>query len=387
MRRCEMRRHRLRFSQSLLWLCRGLVFRAKTGNMRPHNVRDGAMTFWQKDSSGFQALGTSLEAPFDALDTRLTPQDQFFVCNAGHSVVVDPQQYRLKIKGDAVERVVTLNLEDLRALPQHTVPAFLECAGNQRTLFARLDGKSIERDSQGDDVPWTLGGVGMAEWSGPRLSDVLALAGVTSDAAWVAPMGLDVLNPECDIEIPMPLDKAMHPDTLVGLTMNGEDLPVDHGAPARMVVPGWIGTYWVKWVGWLSVSARPIRNYRTDEYYVIDGTTVTQQNLKSSLTLPFPAKLPPGPHRLSGFARSPGLEIARVEWSVNEGGWQDAELITPQTKWGWVRFAFDWTATDGRHEIRTRAWDMSGQCQPDTAYMNPGTMLYNAVIRHPVVVA
>jgi len=344
------------------------------------------MSLWHKSAAGFNRLGTSLEAPYEKLSELLTPVDQFFVCNAGESARVEPDNYRLKLKGDAVERVCTLGLGDLQALPQYTVAAVLECAGNQRTLFTRIEGVSISRDAQGDDVPWTLGGVGMAEWTGPRLSDVLALAGLRSSAAWVAPMGLDVLNPECDIEIPMLIEKAMHPDTLIGLKMNGDLLPVDHGAPARLVVPGWIGTYWVKWVGWLTVSEQEIRNYRTDEYYVIDGKTVTLQNIKSSLCLPFPAELPGGPVQLFGFARSPGFGVTRVEWSDNDGPWQNAELLSPSNIWGWTKFGFDWTATSGQHQIRTRAWDENGQTQPAQGYFNPGSMLYNAVIPHPVTV-
>ncbi|MEL6478411.1 MAG: molybdopterin-dependent oxidoreductase [Pseudomonadota bacterium] len=343
------------------------------------------MAHWAKSVEGFTRLGTSLEGPFAAFDSYLTPVEQFFVCSAGASVRVNPDTYRLKIKGDGVERVVTLGLTDLRALPQHRVPAYVECAGNQRTLFAKVDGHRIERESEGDDVKWTLGGVGMAEWSGPRLSDVLALAGLSDRAAWVAPMGLDVLNPECDIEIPMPLDKALDPDTILALEMNGTPLPVDHGAPVRMVVPGWVGTYWVKWVGWITVSTAEIRNYRTDEYYVIDGQTVTEQNIKSALSLPWPATLRPGRHRITGFARSPGAEIARVEWS-DGGGWREAELISPNERWGWVRFAFDWEAAPGSHRLRTRATDAAGQVQPETVPFNPGTLLYNAIIPHPVEV-
>ena len=345
------------------------------------------MSHWHKPDAGFKRLGTSLEAPMEALGAGPTSVEHFFVCNAGDSVAVDPATYRLKIKGDAVERVVTIGLADLEALPQHEVTAYVECAGNQRTLFEKLDGISIARDSEGDDVPWTLGGIGQAVWSGPRLRDVLALAGVKAGAAWVAPMGLDVMNPECDIEIPMPLAKALDDDTLVGLRMNGAPLGVDHGAPVRMIVPGWVGTYWVKWVGWLTVSAQEIRNFRTDEYYVIDGVTVTEQNIKSSLCLPWEASLAVGSHRIFGLARSPGQEIARVDWAVDDGDWQAAEIVERTGKWGWTRFGFDWDATPGAHRLRCRAVDAAGREQPEVAYFNPGSLLYNAVIAHPVVVA
>lgn len=179
----------------------------------------------------------------------------------------------------------------------------------------------------------------------------------------------------------------MDPDTLIGPQMNGALLPVDHGAPARMIVPGWIGTYWVKWVGWLTVSSAEIRNYRTDEYYVIDRATVTRQNIKSSLCLPFPAWLQTGRQTLTGFARGGGVEIARVEWSANSEPWQEAELTSPVTRWGWVPFRFDWEAVPGDRRIRTRATGVDGQTQPEQAYMNPGTMLYNAIIPHPVTVS
>ncbi|MFC3616778.1 molybdopterin-dependent oxidoreductase [Lutimaribacter marinistellae] len=344
------------------------------------------MAHWQKSPGNFTPLGTSLEAEFHRLESVLTPAEQFFVCNAGDSVVVDPASYRLKIKGDAVERVVTLGLDDLKALPQHTITAVVECAGNQRTLFEKVDGISISRDSQGDDVKWTLGGVGMAEWTGPRLADVLALAGVQPKAKWVAPMGLDVLNPECDIEIPLPVEKALAPETILGLKMNGAPLPIDHGAPVRMVVPGWVGTYWVKWVGWLTVSSREIRNYRTDEYYVMDGKTVTEQNIKSSLCLPFPAALSADQHQITGFARSSGQPIERVEWKVDDEPWSKAELLSEPLQWGWVRFGFSWKGEVGAHTIRTRAWDKLGRTQPEKAKMNPGSLLYNGIIPHPITV-
>lgn len=345
------------------------------------------MSNWVKDVGALTPLGTSAEAPLHAMDGYLTPVEQFFICNVDASMRVDAESYRLEIRGDAVDAPRILTLDDLRALPQHRLPAYIECAGNQRTLFDKVQDQRVARDSKGDDVPWTLGGVSMAEWTGPRLRDVLALAGLRDGARWVAPCGLDLDNPECPIEIPMPVEKALDPDTILALEMNGAPLPPDHGFPVRAIVPGWVGTYSVKWVGWITVSASEIRNYRTDEYYVIDGQTVTRQNLKSSLALPFPATLPAGPQRIHGYARAPDRRIARVEWSVDEGRtWQAAEIVSPNERYGWVRFAFDWDAAPGAHRLMTRATDESGESQPMKSPFNASTLLFNAVIPHPVTV-
>ncbi|MEM7671679.1 MAG: hypothetical protein AAF317_21595, partial [Pseudomonadota bacterium] len=142
-----------------------------------------------------------------------------------------------------------------------------------------------------------------------------------------------------------------------------------------------------KWVGWLTVSATEIRNYRTDEYYMIDGQTVTRQNIKSALCLPWPATLSAGPQRIFGFARSPGSPVVKVEWSADDGDWAEAELLSPREPWGWVRFALDWNAAPGDHVIRTRATDQDGQMQPQSVPFNPGSMMYNAIIPHPLQVA
>lgn len=343
---------------------------------------------WEKSPEALHRRGaTSLETPLETLDSYLTPAERFFVCNVAETQRVDPATYRLALTGDAVAEPITLTLEELAALPRHTVRAYLECAGNQRVLFGTLQDQYVERSGGGEDVPWVLGGVGMAEWSGPRLRDVLALAGLRDTARWIAPLGLDLDNPECPIEIPMPAEKALHDDTILALTMNGTPLPADHGYPVRAIVPGWIGTYSVKWVGKITASGREIRNYRTDEYYVIDGVTVTRQNVKSSLALPFPATMGPGFKRIHGYARSPDRPIRVVEWSDNGGrSWHEADIISPNEPYGWVRFAFAWQARPGEHRLMTRATDDTGETQPTTSPFNPGTLLFNAIIAHPVTV-
>ena len=147
-----------------------------------------------KEEAGFRRLGTSLEPDGMDLGTTATPLERFFVCNAGPAPRIDASRWNLRIDGDGVGAPVDVGLADLGRLPQHHVPAWIECAGNGRRLYTLVDG--FPEDSIDSHTPWLLGGMAMATWSGPRLADVLALAGVVDAAEWVAPVGLDVDNSE-----------------------------------------------------------------------------------------------------------------------------------------------------------------------------------------------
>ena len=134
-----------------------------------------------KLDAGFRVHKRSLEPTTMALGVDRTPVDRFFVCNVHDAVDVDPAAWTLTIGGGAAAEPVTLTLADLQAMPQHDVEAWLECAGNGRRLFEFVDGhvpSKLEADTQ-----WTLGAMGMASWRGPRLADVLALAGL-ADEEW-----------------------------------------------------------------------------------------------------------------------------------------------------------------------------------------------------------
>src|SRR5262249_34135636 len=151
---------------------------------------------------------------------------------------IDSGAYRLTLNGK-VPKELSLTLDDLRKLPQHTVPATLECTGNGRTFYRpKLPG-----------IQWGRGGSGNAGRGGPRLSDVLKLAGGDVNAPFVEVDGADVgVAKTPDFVRSMPMKKAMHPATLLALKMNGEPIPELHGFPVRLIVPGWDGTSWVKWV-------------------------------------------------------------------------------------------------------------------------------------------
>ena len=200
-------------------------------------------------------------------------------------------------------------------------------------MFGILQG----RESSG--TQWMTGAVGNGEWLGARLADVLTLAGIREDAVSVMLVGLDTEAPEGGFRFVLPVEKAMHPDTLLAYALNGEALPRDHGFPIRALVPGWVGSANIKWLGRIMVSTEQLwtRNNTTsytligDAYPPVgesDGQPVTEQSIKSALALPWPADLSAGRQRIHGYAQSPHGPIARVEWSVDEGRtWAEADGV------------------------------------------------------------
>lgn len=164
-----------------------------------------------KDPSNFIVHGSNLEARLEDMDGLLTPVDRFFVRNHSPTPIVDADAYRLSVGGPGAEREVELTLADLRALPSHTVVAYLECAGNWHRFFESVLGQAAAGSQ------WGTGAIGCAEWSGPRLRDVLALVGLRPGAVDVNLHGLD----DSAWQRPMPLAKAMDDDTLLALSMNG----------------------------------------------------------------------------------------------------------------------------------------------------------------------
>ena len=350
------------------------------------------MTGYGKNDDGFRVHKRSLEPNTMALGTDRTPIDRFFVCNVDAAPSIAPDEWELTIGGDAVEGVVTVGLDQLTALPQHEVESWLECAGNGRRLFELVDGhvpSGAEADTQ-----WTLGAMGMASWRGPRLADVLALAGVRPSARWVSPEGLDIDNVEGEApRMCLPLDKAVDDDTLLALEMNGAPLVAAHGAPARLLVPGWIGAFSMKWVSRIDVSAEWVPSWRADVYYRlwssegVDLGAATVHPVKSSLALEWGARCRPGPQNVRGYARSGVAPVTAVEWSLDGGEWQPARLSPIPGRWTWTPFDFDVDLAPGEHRIRTRASDASGATQPDTMPFNASTILWNAVTPHLVRVA
>ena len=345
-----------------------------------------------KDPSPFiRHPGGVLESRLELQHGLNTPNRLFFVRNNSDTAThIHAASWRLRVEGDAVERPLELSYDDIRAMPARSLTCYLECAGNHRAMFELLQG----RETQG--TQWGTGAVGNAEWTGVALRDVLLAAGMTAEAVSVLLVGLDSEAPEGGFRRVLPVRKALHPDTLLAYGMNGEDLPRDHGFPLRAVVPGWVGSSSIKWLGWIVVSTEQIWTRNNTTSYVLigedhpaeppaEGQPLNAQTIKSALALPWPAELPAGLHVLRGYAHSPHGPIAAVQWSADGGAtWSDAALTTPQPQYSWVRFAFDWRATRGEHTLTTRATGTAGDTQPERVPFNAKGYVFNQPLPHPV---
>ncbi len=344
-----------------------------------------------KDTAGFIAHGrTNLETRIERLGGFLTPNEEFFVRNNDRSLDIDAAAYRLEIAGDAVRRPLALTYRDILELPSRTVFSYLECGGNQRAFF----GSALGQVAQG--TQWGRGAVGMAAWTGVSLRDVLALAEVLPSARNVQLIGLDTGAPEGGFRRPLPLEKAVDRDTLLAYRMNGAVLPRDHGYPLRAVVPGWVGSSSIKWLGRIEVSASEIWSRNNTTSYVLigegyppegeaSGTIATLQSVKSVLALPWPATMPEGRHTLRGYAYSPHAPIESVRWSADGGGdFAAARILEPRWQYSWARFELEWEATRGEHVLITSARDEAGNEQPETLPYNEKGYLFNVPLRHPI---
>lgn len=347
---------------------------------------------WFKDTGPFiEHADTSLEARLELMDEVITPTRLFFVRNnSPASLDMDAGDWRLSIEGDAVDSPLELSYDEIRRLPSRSFVSYLECAGNQRAMFERLGGW-LTVGSQ-----WSTGGVSNGEWTGVSLRDVLTLAGIRDDAVCVMLAGLDTDAPEGGFRRVLPVEKALHPDTLLAYEMNGETLPKDHGFPLRAIAPGWVGSTSIKWLGRIVVSREQLWTRNNTTHYVLIGSNfepegeaagevAEEQNIKSALALPWPAELSAGVQRLHGYAHSPGGAIERVEWSSDGGAsWSDADVPGPQVDYSWAKFKFEWDATPGEHTIMTRATDASGETQPEQITFNDKGYLFNQVLPHPI---
>jgi DMSO/TMAO reductase YedYZ molybdopterin-dependent catalytic subunit len=349
----------------------------------------------------FINYGTNAEMRWDTVDFGyLTPVERFFVRDHTATPIIDPATWQLQIFGSGLrgaptaDQPLTLTYDQLLRFPHRTIVNAIECAGNGRSFFGTQQGTPVS------GTQWQLGAIGVAKWTGVPLSHVLAWAGLTEQAVDVMPAGLDatvVVNgtDAGHVRRPFPVEKAVD-DVLLAFQMNGEPLPPDHGAPVRVIVPGWVGVANTKWVGQLEVSAQPLYStWNTTQYrlvgpdYADDQPPLTNQVVKSAFQLARGAELRAGRQiRLKGRSWSGLGAIAHVDVSTNGGQtWHRARLTGPNRRQAWTRWEFPWQPRKaGPHTLLARATDSAGRVQPATVPFNTGGYVFGAVVDHPVTV-
>lgn len=309
------------------------------------------------------------ETPLENIRSWVTPNRLFFVRNHFESPVVDVSTWRLKVDG-CVERPREWTFEELTALPERTVFATVECAGNGRSFL----------QNKAAGVQWGAGAIGHAEWTGVPLKVVLEASGIKPDTQEIVFEGCD-RGTESDHPEPMPfarslpIAKALDENTLLVLRMNGELLEPAHGFPVRLFVPGWYGVASVKWLNRISAIDRRFQGYYQTRKYTIQHRTfhgvetvvVGPMSVKSEIIRPRADEvLGIGTSRLFGVAWAGEEAVAAVEISTDGGqSWNRATLVGPSALYSWSMWEYLWeVATPGEYSILSRAISAGGRVQP-----------------------
>ena len=332
------------------------------------------------------------ETPIPALSGGVVmPNAHFYVRNHFQIPKLDPATFRLAV-GGLVERPLSFSLRDLHNMRSQTLIVTLECVGNGRTLFQ----PAIEGEK------WNLGAVSTAEWTGVPLVEVLDRVGVRTGARDVVFRGADGGSVDghsgaTRFERSLPLDHARDADPLLAYAMNGEPLPIQHGYPVRLVVPGWYAVASVKWLTEIDLVDQPFAgHFQADRYWYEwerDGEVVrepvTLQRVRALITEPGPRQEARcGELVIRGVAWSGAAPIARVEVSIGGGGWQEARLVSERKRHSWQWWELITRLQEpGLVTLRARATDLAGRTQPERAEWNRLGYGNNAIHQVPVRLA
>lgn len=326
--------------------------------------------------------------PLEALRFDVTPAGLHYLLIHYDIPVTDSATWRLEVAGN-VARPLSLSMDDIRSRPARTLAVTMECAGNGR----------VRMPNRVRSQPWIVEAVGTAEWTGTPLAGVLEEAGIGSDSVEVVFSGVDhgvQGEVEQDYQRSLRLDEAMREEVLLAWAMNGQPLLPQHGAPLRLVVPGWYGMASVKWLNRIDAVTSPFQGYQQVKAYQIQqseddpGEPLTRMKVRALMVPPGIAEFPSsnrlvdaGRVALFGRAWSGFAPVARVEIGVG-GDWHEADLGAAHGPFAWQPWSWTWQAGPGEHLLSCRATDAAGSRQPLEPFWNVRGMGNNYVQTVPV---
>ncbi len=336
----------------------------------------------------------NFETPISYFQEAFTPNNAFFVrYHVADIPQIDAEQWRLTIGGDAAGKSVQFSLNDLETqFEQVEINALCMCSGNRRGLF----------NPHVPGVEWGHGAMGNARWKGVRLKDLLAKADVQKNALEVGFNGTDraPMSQSPDYVKSLPIWKALDENTLIAYEMNGEPLPHWNGFPARIVVPGWTATYWMKHVTEINVSSKPVEGFWMKPGYRIPkgkfpivarfvsqdteaNTPITEMVVNSLITnMGANETFEEGSTTLlRGVAWDGGFGIATVEVSMDNGQtWRRAALAKDLGKFSWRQWNFPLKFDKaGKYIVMARATNRVGATQTFELIANPAGYHHNVV--------
>ena len=337
----------------------------------------------------------NFETPIDYFRAPVTPNNAFFVrYHIADIPEVKAAEWTLGVGGESAERELKFTLGQLRKeFKAVETMAVCQCSGNRRGLF----------EPHVAGVEWGVGAMGNALWRGVRLKDVLDKAGIKADALEVVFDGADhaVLDKTPDFVKSLPIEIARNQDTLIAFEMNGKPLPHWNGFPARLVVPGWTGTYWVKHLVSIKVISKPETNFWMSTAYRLPRGKFKTPSFKSQVgeanepittmvvnsliaSLKNGQQIPHGkPLEVKGIAWDGGAGIAGVEISADAGTtWRIARLGKDLGRFSFREFALAIPARErGSMVVMARATSRSGETQVEQLIHNPAGYHHNVIQR------
>ncbi|MFJ8246903.1 sulfite oxidase [Peribacillus asahii] len=325
------------------------------------------------------------ESPIHFLNKWQTPIKYFYRRNHFPYPLFSPHHFWLQITGH-VSQPRFFHFYELLSMPTRSLIVPLECSGNKRAHFIpKVYGEQ-----------WEEGALSQGKWTGVPLNSLLKYVGLTNDAQEVVFQGADFGNrtdvkEKVSFERSLPLEKALHPDTMIAFQYNDKPLTFKHGYPFRLIVPNWYAMASVKWLRKITVINHSFKGlFQTNDYVYYpyksrdnDSFPVTIMNVNSLIQQPLNLSiLDTGAHQVKGIAWSGQGIITEVQLSFDKGEtWLQATLNQlPNQPYSWSSWFFDWKVDNkGEYMIYARAKDSSGNVQPLTPFWNRKGYGYNAI--------